>query len=186
MNDNQNFVNLKENLKNCLNFFAEKLSSIRSNRVTTSLVENIMVECYGSMAPLKTMANLVIQPPNVIIVEPWDPSILNDISKSIETSNLGVNPQKDVKFIRLVFPSLTQERRDQLIKLSNSEKEACRIEIKKHRETFMKKIQGELNDKVISEDDKNYLEKEGQKEIDKANENADILTDKKIAELKEF
>jgi len=70
MNDNQNFVNLKENLKNCLNFFAEKLSSIRSNRVTTSLVENIMVECYGSMAPLKTMANLVIQPPNVIIVEP--------------------------------------------------------------------------------------------------------------------
>lgn len=186
MNDNQNFVNLKGNLKNCLNFFVEKLASIRSNRVTTAIVENIMVECYGSNAPLKTMANLVVQLPNIIIVEPWDPSILNNISKAIESSNLGVNPQKDVKFLRLVFPSLTQERRDQLIKLANSEKENCRIEIKKHRETFMKKIQVELNDKIISEDQKMYLEKEGQKEIDKANENADTLCDKKIAELKEF
>jgi len=186
MNDNQNFVNLKENLKNSLDFFAEKLASIRSNRVTTSLVENIMVECYGSNAPLKTMANLVVQLPNVIIIEPWDPSILNNISKAIESSNLGVNPQKDVKFLRLAFPSLTQERRDQLIKLANSEKENCRIEIKKHRETFMKKIQTELNDKTISEDQKLYLEKEGQKEIDKANENVEILCDKKITELKEF
>jgi len=111
---------------------------------------------------------------------------LNDISKAIESSNLGVNPQKDVKFLRLIFPSLTQERRDQLIKLTNSEKESCRIEIRKHRETFMKRIQNELNDKLISEDDKIYLEKEGQKEIDKANENADILCDKKTAELKEI
>jgi ribosome recycling factor len=70
MNDNINLVNLKEGLKNCLNFFAEKLSSIRSNRVSVALVENLMVECYGSMAPLKTMANLVVQLPNVIIVEP--------------------------------------------------------------------------------------------------------------------
>ena len=113
-------------------------------------------------------------------------SILNNISKAIESSNLGVNPQKDVKFLRLAFPSLTQERRDQLIKLANSEKENCRIEIKKHRETFMKKIQSELNDKIISEDQKISLEKEGQKEIDKVNENVEILCNKKIAELKEF
>jgi len=186
MNDNINLVNLKEGLKNCLNFFAEKLSSIRSNRVSVALVENLMVECYGSMAPLKTMANLVVQLPNVIIVEPWDPTILNNISKAIESSNLGVNPQKDVKFLRVVFPSLTQERRDQLIKLANSEKEDCRVEIKKHREIFMKKVQNELNDKSVSEDDKIYLEKEGQKEIDKANENAEVLCDKKIAELKEI
>ncbi len=186
MNDDNNLVNLKESLKTCLDFFAEKLASIRSNRVTTSLVEGLMVECYGSFAPLKTMANLVVQLPNIIIIEPWDPSILNNIIKAIETSNLGVNPQKDVKFLRVVFPSLTQDRRDQLIKLANSEKENCRVEIKKHRETFMKKVQAEFNDKSLSEDTKNYLEKEGQKEIDKSNENAQILCDKKIAELKEF
>ncbi len=186
MNDDNNLVNLKENLKTCLDFFAEKLASIRSNRVTTSLVEGLMVECYGSFAPLKTMANLVVQLPNIIIIEPWDPSILNNIIKAIESSNLGVNPQKDVKFLRVVFPSLTQDRRDQLIKLANSEKENCRVEIKKHRETFMKKIQSEFNVKSLSEDTKNYLEKEGQKEIDKANENAQTLCDKKIAELKEF
>lgn len=179
-------VNLKENLKKSLNFFAEKLSSIRSNRVSTSLVENIMVDSYGSMVPLKTVANLVIQMPNIIIIEPWDPNILNSIAKAIESSNLGVSPQKDVKFLRVIFPSLTQERRDQLIKVANSEKENCRIEIKKHRETFMKKIQNDLNNKIISEDDKSYLEKEGQKEVDKANENADILCNKKIAELKEI
>ena len=186
MNEANHLVNLKENIKSCLDFFAEKLGAIRSNRVTTSLVENLMVECYGSMAPLKTMANLVVQLPNIIIIEPWDASILNNIIKAIETSNLGVNPQKDVKFLRVVFPSLTQDRRDQLIKLANSEKENCRVEIKKHRETFMKKIQSSFNDKDISEDEKNYLEKEGQKEIDKANDNAQILCDKKIVELKEF
>jgi ribosome recycling factor len=70
MDDNMAIVNLKENLKKSLNFFAEKLSSIRSNRVSTSLVENIMVDSYGSMVPLKTVANLVIQLPNVIIIEP--------------------------------------------------------------------------------------------------------------------
>jgi ribosome recycling factor len=91
-----------------------------------------------------------------------------------------------VKFLRVIFPSLTQERRDQLIKVANSEKENCRIEIKKNRETFMKKIQNDLNNKLMSEDDKSYLEKEGQKEIDKANDNADDLCQKKIAELKEI
>lgn len=186
MDDNIAIVNLKENLKKSLNFFTEKLSSIRSNRVSTSLVENIMIDNYGSMVPLKTVSNLVVQLPNVIIIEPWDPNILNNIAKSIESSNLGVNPQKDAKFLRIVFPSLTQERRDQLIKVANSEKENCRIEIKKHRETFMKKTQNDLNNKIISEDDKNYLDKEGQKEVDKANENADILCNKKITELKEI
>ena len=70
MNDDNNLVNLKESLKTCLDFFAEKLASIRSNRVTTSLVEGLMVECYGSFAPLKTIANLVVQLPNIIIIEP--------------------------------------------------------------------------------------------------------------------
>ncbi len=186
MADDNYLIELKENIKNGLNFFAEKLASIRSNKVATTLVENINIDCYGSSAPLKTLANLVIQPPNVIIVEPWDPTILNNIVKSIEASNLGVNPQKEDKFVRMVFPSLTQERREQLIKLANAEKEGCRVEIKKHREIILKKINNNFNEKMMSEDQKIFLEKEVQKEIDKANENAEMLTDKKIKELKEF
>lgn len=186
MADDNYLIELKDNLKNCLNFFAEKLASIRSNKVATTLVENISIECYGSNSPLKTLANLVIQPPNIIIVEPWDVTILNNINKAIESSNLGVSPQKEDKFIRITFPSLTQERRDQLIKLANSEKENCRIEIKKHREITLKKIKNDFDQKNMSEDQKIFLEKETQKEIDKSNENAEMLTDKKIKELKEF
>jgi ribosome recycling factor len=70
MADDNYLIELKDNLKNCLNFFAEKLASIRSNKVAVTLVENINIECYGSNSPLKTLANLVIQPPNVIIIEP--------------------------------------------------------------------------------------------------------------------
>lgn len=186
MADDNYLLELKDNLKNCLNFFAEKLASIRSNKVAVTLVENINIECYGSNSPLKTLANLVIQPPNVIIIEPWDSTILNNIVKGVESSNLGVNPQKEDKFVRLIFPALTQDRRDQLIKVANSEKENCRVEIKKHREIAIKKVNAGFNDKTMSEDQKIFLEKEIQKEIDKANDNAEMLTDKKIKELKEI
>jgi ribosome recycling factor len=104
----------------------------------------------------------------------------------VESSNLGVNPQKEDKFVRLIFPALTQDRRDQLIKVANSEKENCRVEIKKHREIAIKKVNAGFNDKTMSEDQKIFLEKEIQKEIDKANDNAEMLTDKKIKELKEI
>ncbi len=99
---------------------------------------------------------------------------------------MGVNPQKEDKFIRLVFPSLTQDRREQLIKIANQEKETCRVEIKKHREGAIKKVNAAFNEKAMSEDQKMFLEKEIQKEIDKANENAEMLTDKKEKELKEI
>lgn len=186
MGNDNNLIELRESIKKCLAFFGEKLSGIRSGKVNAGLVENIQIECYGSNSPLKNLANLVVQPPNVILVEPWDPTVLNSISKAIESSNLGVNPQKDVNFLRLIFPSLTQERRDQLIKFANSEKEECRIEVKKLREGTLKKVNSDLNNKLISEDEQKFLEKEVQKEIDKANENIETMTDKKIAELKEF
>jgi ribosome recycling factor len=93
-------------------------------------------------------------------------------------------PQKDQKFLRLVFPSLTTERREQLIKVINTEKEKIRIEIKQIREDIIKKVENDFQNKLISEDQKFYLKKEIQKVIDDANTKIDELTIKKETDLK--
>jgi len=184
MSDDSYIIELKENIKRHLNSYMDILSSIRSNKVSASTVENILIECYGSHSPLKNLANIVVQPPNVLIIEPWDVSILNEISHAIENSPLSISPQKDQKFLRLSFPALTSERREQLIKMVNVEKEKARVEVKHIREDAIKKTNNDLKDRTISEDQKFFQEKEIQKAVDDANLKIDDLTNKKEVDLR--
>jgi len=184
MSDDSYILEVKESVKKHLNTFTETLSSIRSNKVSSSTIENIMVECYGSHSPLKNLANIVVQPPTILIVEPWDISILNDIAIAIEKSPLNISPTKDQKSLKLVFPSLTTERREQLIKMVYTEKEKARVEIKHIREEINKKINSDLKEKVISEDQKFFFEKEIQKAIDEGNTKVDELTTRKETDLR--
>ena len=184
MSDDSYIIELKENIKRHINSYVDILSSIRSNKVSASTVENILVDCYGSKSPLKNLANIVVQPPNVLIIEPWDASILNEVAHAIETSPLNINPQKDQNFLKLIFPALTTDRREQLIKMVNTEKEKARVEIKKIREDAVKKTNNDFKDRTISEDQKFYLEKEIQKVIEETNTKIDDLTNKKETELR--
>ncbi len=184
MSDDSYVLELKEVIKKHLNAYADILASVRSNKVSASTVENILVECYGSHSPLKNLANIVVQPPNILIIEPWDQSILNEVAHAIEVSPLNISPWKDQKFLRLTFPALTTERREQLIKMVNTEKEKARIEVKHIREDAVKKVNNNLKDKLISEDQKFYLEKEIQKAIDDANLKIDDMTSKKEVDLR--
>jgi ribosome recycling factor len=97
---------------------------------------------------------------------------------------LNINPQKDQKFLKLIFPALTTERREQLIKMVNAEKEKARVEIKKIREDAVKKTNNDFKDRTISEDQKFYLEKEIQKVIEETNTKIDDLTNKKETDLR--
>ena len=184
MPDDSYIIELKDNVRQKLNNYAEVLAAIRSNKISASLVENIIVDCYCTQSPLKNLANIIVQPPNILIIEPWDSSILNELAHAIEVSPLHIMPQKDQKFLRLVFPSLTTERREQLIKVINTEKEKIRIEIKQIREDIIKKVENDFQNKLISEDQKFYLKKEIQKVIDDANTKIDELTIKKETDLK--
>lgn len=176
---------LEDKIKNITDSFHQEILTLRTSRPSASLVENIPVEAYNGIQPLKHLANISIMPPNSIIVEPWDKSILTNIKKAIETSNLGISPQLEANFIRVSLPPLTKERKDELIKILSAKKEDFRIKIRQAREDSLEELKNLFEKKEISEDEKFKLKEEIQKIVDKGNEKLDDLELNKKREIEE-
>lgn len=109
--------NLKNRLKNIEDLLKKEFSALRISRATPALVENILVDYYGVKTPLKQLASISAPEPRLLTIEPWDKNALNSIEKAILSSNLGLNPIADKNLIRINIPSLTEERRDSLVKI---------------------------------------------------------------------
>ena len=175
---------LKQKYNNLYNHYFDQLKTIRTNKISSSLLDNIIVEAYGTKQNLNTLGNISVQVPNILIIEVWDFSIVNDVVKALETSNLNIPVQKEQNKIKLIFPPVTEERRLELLKTVNQEKEKANVSIKQLRDETMKEISKDFKDKKISEDDKFKFEKEVQKEIDNFKEEIESLTEKKNKEIK--
>jgi ribosome recycling factor len=176
---------LEDKINSFINQFTEEITSLRTSRPSSSLVENIKVFCYNTETPLKHLASISIVLPNIIIIEPWDNNIVKDIEKAINNSNLGITPTIEGKQIKLFLPPLTRERKESLIKILNSLKEDTRIKIRKAREEAIEEIKKDFEEKIISEDEKFRLLEEVQKVIDKYNKILDEKTEKKSQEIME-
>ena len=177
-------TDLKQRLNKLYDFYFDQLKGIRTNKVSSALLDNITVEAYGTKSKLNGLANISIQLPNIIILEIWDFNIINNIVKSLETSTLNIPIQKDNNVIKLVFPPVTEERRLELLKIVNQEREKTHIKIKQIRDEILKSINKDSKDKKISEDEKFGFEKEAQKEIDSFKSKLEELTEKKNKEIK--
>ena len=130
----------------------KKLASVRTGRASTSLLDSIVVDYYGTLTPLNQMASVNIPEPQMITVQPWDTSQIESIERAINTANLGINPSNDGKIIRLPIPPLNEERRQQLARQVHDIAEEHRIAVRNVRQqsnTVLKKMLGE---KEISED----------------------------------
>ena len=138
-----------------------ELSVIRTGRASLSILEGIAVEYYGTETPLQQLSSLTIPDPTMIVVQPWDVSLIGKIEKAIRSSNLGLNPANDGKVVRIPIPPLTEERRVQLAKkvheISEQGRTAIRMERRGANDSFKKLVK----DKAISEDD----EKRGLNEV---------------------
>ncbi|MGB9680608.1 MAG: ribosome-recycling factor [Minisyncoccia bacterium] len=176
---------LEEKIKNIANNFYSDILTLRTSRPSPSLVENISVEAYGGIQPIKHLANISIIPPNVIIIEPWDKSLLANIKKAIETTNIGISPQLEANTLRLYLPPLTKERKEELIKILSAKKEDFRIKIRQAREEALEELKNLFEKKEISEDEKFKLKEEIQKIVDKGNEKLDDLELNKKKEIEE-
>lgn len=176
---------LEEKVKEITESFRQEIIGLRTSRPSPSLVENIPVEAYGGYQPIKYLANINILPPNVILIEPWDKTILGNIKKAIESSNLGVSPILETNLIRIVLPPLTKERKEELIKILSLKKEEFRIKLRQVREKILLEIKQLFENKEISEDEKFRLKEEVQKIIDKGNEKLDELELNKKREIEE-
>ncbi len=146
--------NAEPKFNKVIDFFKNEIASLRTGRATPALVENIKVEAYGQTMSLSQLATISIPQSNMIIIQPWDKATLPAIGKAITSSNIGLNPIADGDFYRLALPSLTQERRGQLIKVLKEKMEEARISIRNIREDVWKEIQKMEKEKKISEDER--------------------------------
>lgn len=158
---------------------------MRANRPSTNLVEDIQVEYYGQMLPIKQLGSIAIVPPREIAVTLWDKNAVGPAEKAIRESNLGLSPAIDGTTIRLALPPLTDERRAELLKLVKQQAEEARIRIRSQRDDAMKRINQAESEKKISEDQKFAQKDRAQKAVDAANAEIEKLLLQKSKEIQE-
>jgi ribosome recycling factor len=171
--DLQNKV--KEGMEKSIKSLQTDLSKIRTGRASTSLLEDVKVESYGSQVPLNQVATLATPEPRLITVNPFDKSQLGAIEKAILTSGLGLTPNNDGKIVRIPIPALSEERRKEIAKLVKKSGEEAKVAVRHHRQEGNTKAKASQKDAGWSED-----------EVKKSNDEIQKLTDlysKKIDEL---
>lgn len=152
-----------------LSHLKKELSQIRTGRANPALIENILIESYGTKMPLNQMSNISTPDPKSLLIQPWDTNIIKDIEKSLQNSNLGLNPINEGHQLRLPIPPLTEERRKELAKVCNEKVENAKISVRNVREEIWKELKEQKNNGDISEDDMYSQQKELQKIVDTNN-----------------
>ena len=143
----------KRKMEKTLEIMKDELKSIRTGRATPGLVENIKVSCYGSLTPLKQLANITAPEAQLIIISPYDPSILKDIEKAILQSELGLTTNSDGKVIRIPIPPLSGDRREKIVTQIKELTEENKISIRNIRREANKHIDKEEKDSILTEDE---------------------------------
>ena len=144
----------KNNLKIIEESFKIELASLHVGRATPALVENILVDCYGSKIPVKQLASISAPEPRVLVIEPWDKNNLSNLEKAILASNLNLNPIVDKNLIRINIPPLTEERRLAMLKVLGSKLEEAKIKYRGDRDKIIKELSESFDTKHITEDEK--------------------------------
>ncbi len=173
----------EEKIKKAVESTVREFSEIRTGRANTSIVDGIMVECYGTHMPLKQVATISIPEPRLIAIHPWDQSNVQAIEKAILKSELGITPVNDGKLIRISIPTLTRERIDELKKILHKIAEQGRVSIRTVRRDAMAAIDKLESSKEITEDAKFKGHDEIQKLTEKYTKKIDELLINKEKEL---
>ena len=171
-------------MRKTLDVLAENLAGIRAGRANASVLNKISVDYYGTASPISQVASVSSPDPRTLTIQPWDASLLKAITKAIQTSDLGINPQNDGKVIRLTFPPLTEERRKELIKQVSKEGEASKVAIRNIRRDALDKWKAAKKKSEMTEDEQKDAEKDMQKLTDKYIKQIDSTTAAKSDELK--
>ncbi|CVK17622.1 MULTISPECIES: ribosome recycling factor [Sporomusa] len=162
----------EDKMKKALEALRKEYGSLRAGRANPSLLDKVMVDYYGSPTPVNQVANISVPEPRMIIIQPWEKSMLTAIDKAIQKSDLGLMPNSDGAVIRLAIPQLTQERRAEIVKVIHKKAEECRVAIRNLRRDANDAVKKIEKDKAISED-----------EAKKAQDDIQKLTDKYIKEV---
>ena len=175
-----------ERLKKSIEFLKREFGSLRAGRATPSLLDKVMVEYYGAPTPVNQVAKVSVPEPRMILITPWEKSMIHDIEVAIMKSDLGLSPNSDGTAIRLSIPQLTQERRQELVKAVGKKAEEAKVAIRNIRRDGNDSIKKLEKSKDITEDESKKGQEDMQKLVDKYIKLVDSLKEDKDKEIMEI
>ena len=176
-------TSLEEKMKKTISVYQEDLSEIRAGRANPAILNKINISYYGVPTPINQVAGISVPEARMIVIQPWDASVLKEIERAILASDIGLNPNNDGKIIRLVFPELTEERRKDLVKDIKKMAEEAKVAIRAIRRDGMDEAKELEKESIITEDDLKRAEDQIQKMTDKRVAEIDALLEKKEKEI---
>ncbi len=169
------YVEIKERMEKTISVYRENLSEIRAGRANPAILNKIKVDYYGVPTPITQLAGVSVPEARLIVIQPWDASVLKEIEKEILKSDIGINPNNDGKVIRLAFPELNEERRKELVKEVKKIAEDAKVSIRAIRRDGIDEYKSMQKESLITED-----------ELKKAEDDIQKITDSKIGEIDEI
>lgn len=179
------YPDIEAKMEKRINGYAGELKTIRAGRASASVLDKIAVEYYGTMTPVNQVGAISSPEPRMLVVQPWDATILKDIEKAINKSDIGITPQNDGKVIRLTFPPLTEERRKELVKQVKKYTEEAKVAVRNVRRDAMDMYKTQKKNNEITEDDLKGIEKDIQDLTDKYIKEVDNICADKEKEILE-
>jgi len=169
---NEIYDHTQEQMEKSIEALKRDFSTLRTGKVTTNIVDHIKVDYYGTPTALNQVGNVIATDATTISITPWEKGLLSDIEKAIQKADIGVNPNNDGDFIKLFFPAMTSEQRQEIVKQAKAMAEKAKVAIRNIRKDGNDKVKKLEKDKEISEDDS----KKGQAEVQK-------ITDSSVAQI---
>jgi ribosome recycling factor len=178
-----NFSNFKTELKKIEDFLSKEYGQLNIGRASPMILDSISVESYGARVPLKNTSSIAIEDPKTLRIIPWDKGQVKDIEKAINAANIGLSIATDDQGIRVIFPQLTVESRQSLVKVLKEKLEESRITVRRERENLWKDVETKEKEGQMTEDDKFRAKNDLQKIIDDVNQNLEAIFHKKEGEV---
>lgn len=177
------YTNIKEKMDKTIENFSARLAEVRAGRANPAILNKVKIDYYGTPTPINQVAGVSVPEARLIVIQPWDVSILKEIEKAILTSDIGINPNNDGKVIRLAFPELTEERRKDLVKDIKKMAEEAKIAIRAIRRDGLEDAKSQQKEGNMTEDELKQAENEIQKLTDKSVEEIDKILENKEKEV---
>ncbi|NLC87661.1 MAG: ribosome recycling factor [Clostridiaceae bacterium] len=177
------YTNIQEKMNKTISVFEENLSEVRAGRANPAILNKVTVDYYGTSTPINQVAGISVPEARLIVIQPWDMSILKEIERAILSSDIGITPNNDGKVIRLNFPDLNEERRKALVKDIKKMAEDAKVAIRQVRRDGIDDFKKMQKDSAITEDDLKQAEDQIQKITDKMTDEIDKITENKEKEI---
>ena len=177
------YSNIEEKMKKTVSVFEENLSEVRAGRANPAILNKVTVDYYGTATPINQVAGISVPEARLIVIQPWDMSVLKEIERAILASDIGITPNNDGKVIRLNFPELNEERRKDLVKDIRKMGEEAKVAVRNSRRDGIDEARRKQKDSEITEDELKQAEDQIQKLTDKYVEEIDKLLANKEKEI---